>query len=281
MTSITLPRFNSQEGLSYYQSGEGIPLLLIHGVGLRVESWYQQIAALEDNYSVFAVDMPGHGYSDLLTEVTPTLYNFTEKLAKFIIEVVKQPVVIVGHSMGALLSLSLAKEYPELCLAIVPMNTIYKRSEEAKKAVRERACKLQLISREDACAPIFAPISRWFGGSLSTQDEFHAQLCRDWLLMANLAGYAVAYKIFSEEDGPATSTIRHLSMPVLYLTGALDLNSNISMTQAMASVTPNAEYFIVEDSRHMTPLTHASVVNTVVNNFLQRRLASADICDLS
>ena len=270
MTSKTLQRFRSTDGLAYSQSGEGVPIVLIHGVGLCSESWYQQIAALKDSYSVFTVDMPGHGESDLLDQTSPTLYDFTEKVAKFIIDVVKQPAVIVGHSMGALLSLSLAKEYPELCLAIVPMNAIYKRSEDAKQAVRNRASSLNQLSHADACAPI----SRWFGDSLSVQDELHAQLCRDWLSQANLKGYAAAYKIFSEEDGPATSSISNLTMPVLYVTGELDLNSNGSMTKTMASITPNAEYLIVEKSRHMTPLTHASQVNAALTNFLQRRLTN-------
>jgi len=272
MTSITLPRFKSADGLAYSRIGEGVPVVLIHGVGLRSESWYQQVDALKDAYSVFTLDMPGHGESDLLSEANPTLYDFTEKVAKFIIDVVQQPAVIIGHSMGALLALSLAKEYPELCLAIVPMNAIYKRSDDARQAVRNRASSLNQLSHTDACAPI----SRWFSESPSLQDEFHAQLCRSWLSQANLEGYAAAYRIFAEEDGPATSTIGNLALPVLYITGELDLNSNESMTMAMASITPYSEYFIVKQSRHMTPLTHASEVNAVLKNFLHRRIANAD-----
>ena len=272
MTSITLPRFKSADGLAYSQSGEGVPVVFIHGVGLRSESWYQQVAALKDDYSVFTLDMPGHGESDLLDKDQPTLIDFTEKVAKFIIDVVQQPAVIIGHSMGALLSLSLAKEYPELCLAIVPMNAIYKRSEDAKQAVLKRASNLKQLSHADACAPI----SRWFGEPRSPQDEFHAQLCRSWLLQANLEGYAAAYRIFAEEDGPATTAISDFEMPVLYLTGELDMNSNVSMTQAMAKVTPNAESVIIKQSRHMTPLTHAVEVNAALMSFLQRRLTNTD-----
>jgi len=247
-------------------------VVFIHGVGLRSEAWYQQVDALKADYSVFTLDMPGHGESDLLDKDQPSLSDFTEKLAKFIIDVVKQPAVIVGHSMGALLSLSLAEKYPELCLAIVPMNTVYKRSAEAKLAVNLRALNLTELSHADACAPI----SRWFGDSPSTQDEFHAQLCRDWLSHADLDGYAAAYRIFASVDGPNTTSIRNLDMPVLYLTGELDLNSNVSMTEAMTKITPKAEAVIIKDSRHMTPLTHAVKVNEALLSFLKRRLKSTD-----
>ncbi len=267
--SITLPlsKTKTTHGLAYSQAGEGLPVVFIHGVGLRSESWYQQVDALQNDYSVYTLDMPGHGDSDLFELNNPTLSDFTEKVAQFIIDVVKQPAVIVGHSMGALLSLSLAGAYPELCLAIVPMNAIYKRSDAAKAAVRLRASQLNELSHADACAPI----SRWFDteGSLTEKDEYHAQLCREWLLEANLAGYAAAYKIFAEEDGPEQSSLKSLNMPVLYITGELDLNSTVLMSQTMAENTPQANAVIIKDSRHMTPLTHANEVNEALLDLLK------------
>ncbi len=268
MTSITLPRSRAADGLAFHQTGEGIPILFIHGVGLRSESWYQQVDAFKNDFSVFTVDIPGHGESDLLHQPEPELFDYTEKMAKFIIDEVKQPAIIVGHSMGALLALSLAKEYPELCTAVVAMNTIYKRSDEAKQAVQERASKLAKLTGADACAPI----SRWFSETPSKQDEYHAELCREWLLSANLQGYGAAYKVFAYEDGPKTSAVSRFTMPVLYVTGELDKNSNVSMTNALANITPNAEAVIINDSRHMTPLTHADEVNHAVIKFLERRL---------
>lgn len=273
MTSITLPRFKSKDGIAYSQIGKGVPIVFIHGVGLRSEAWYQQVDALKYNYSVFTMDMPGHGESDLLDVSDPTLYDFTEKLAKFMIDVVQQPAIIIGHSMGGLLSLSLAKEYPELCLAVVAMNTIYKRSDDAKRAVQLRAASLQNLSHSDACAPI----SRWFSETPSRKDAMHAELCREWLMSNELDGYAAAYKIFAAEDGPATASMMNLNLPVLYITGALDLNSNVSMTNAMASITPNAESLIVENSRHMTPLTHALQVNVAIIKFLQKHFGNSEV----
>jgi len=246
--------------------------VLIHGVGLRLESWYQQIDVLKQYFSVFAVDMPGHGESGLLSNSNPMLYDYTEKMAKFIIDEVQQPAIIVGHSMGALLALSLANEYPELCKAVIAMNTVYKRSVIAKSAVQERATNLTKFSNADACAPI----SRWFSEMPSEQDKYHAQLCREWLLSANLEGYAAAYRVFAFEDGPKTVAINKLSMPVLYLTGDLDENSNESMTNALASITPHSESVIIKDSRHMTPLTHADEVNESILSFLDRYLDTAN-----
>lgn len=274
MTSITLPRYKTEDGLACSFIGKGIPLVFIHGVGLRSEAWYQQIEALKGEYSIFTLDMPGHGESDRFKQPNPSLIDYTEVVAKFIIEEVQEPAVIIGHSMGALLSLSLAQIYPELCLAVVAMNTVYKRSPKAKQAVNQRA--LNLIQISDADSETCAPISRWFGELPSVKDEYHVELCREWLLSGNSDGYAAAYRVFAIEDGPSTKAIKNLTMPVLFLTGELDLNSNISMTKTLASIAPNAEHFIVENSRHMTPLTHATQVNEVLIEFLQRRLVKTE-----
>ena len=50
MTSITLRRFKSSDGIAYSRAGEGVPVVFIHGVGLRSEAWYQQVEALKYNY---------------------------------------------------------------------------------------------------------------------------------------------------------------------------------------------------------------------------------------
>ena len=60
MTSITLPRSKTAQGVAYHRSGDhGAPVVLVHGVGLRAESWFQQIEALGADYRVYAVDICG------------------------------------------------------------------------------------------------------------------------------------------------------------------------------------------------------------------------------
>lgn len=266
MTSIILPRFKSDSGIAYHHTGDsnGIPVVLIHGVGLRSESWYQQISGLENDYEVFAVDMPGHGESQTIDAESPGLSDFTGILAGFIKTVVARPAVIIGHSMGALLALSLAKNHPTLCLGVVAMNAIYQRSDEARVAVLARAKNLRETPQSDPTAPV----KRWFDDTPSAQDKIHAALCSDWLKAANLKGYADAYTVFSEEDGLAEADLQALKLPCLFMTGELDANSSPAMSQAMSQLVNQADAVIIKGSRHMTPLTHAAEVNPALLGFL-------------
>ena len=49
--------------LHYVVCGQGEPVLLIHGLGLRATSWTFQIAALERQFRLIIPDLPGSGHS--------------------------------------------------------------------------------------------------------------------------------------------------------------------------------------------------------------------------
>ena len=68
----TLPRSKTPSGAAYLERGEGDEtLVLIHGVGMRIEAWQPQIDRLANDVRVVAVDLPGHGFSDALAGAQP------------------------------------------------------------------------------------------------------------------------------------------------------------------------------------------------------------------
>ena len=74
----TLPRSKTPSGAAYLERGEGDEtLVLIHGVGMRIEAWQPQIDRLANNFRVVAVDLPGHGFSDALAGA-PELSRYVE-----------------------------------------------------------------------------------------------------------------------------------------------------------------------------------------------------------
>ena len=66
MMQTILPRYKTTNNLAYYKVGQGPLILMLHGVGLRIESWTAQIEFLSKNFTVIAIDLPGHGESSNL-----------------------------------------------------------------------------------------------------------------------------------------------------------------------------------------------------------------------
>jgi pimeloyl-ACP methyl ester carboxylesterase/CRP-like cAMP-binding protein len=87
--------------------------LLIHGWS---SSWYAMsplIGLMSQRFRAIAVDLPGYGASPPLPERV-TIPAYADLLADFAERVTDGPVVLVGHSMGGMISLTMALRYPEL-----------------------------------------------------------------------------------------------------------------------------------------------------------------------
>jgi len=87
--------------LHYIQKGSGDPLILLHGGGTWLYSFRHNIASLSRNFSVYALDMPGHGYTEPLE--TRVDYNFDiicNSLTEFMDKMNIKKAHMAGHSWG-------------------------------------------------------------------------------------------------------------------------------------------------------------------------------------
>ena len=98
------------------------PLLLIHGFGASTDHWKKNIAGLDRDFEVWAIDLLGFGRS-----AKPNL-NYSgslwrDQLHDFITEVIGTPAVLAGNSLGGYCSLCLAAERPESAAGLILLNS--------------------------------------------------------------------------------------------------------------------------------------------------------------
>ena len=92
--------------------GTGAPLVFLHWASGRWPTWSTFFPRLEEGHPVFAVDARGHGKSSR----TPGHYRFVDHAADttaFLREVVREPAVLVGHSLGGMQAAMAAAEQPD------------------------------------------------------------------------------------------------------------------------------------------------------------------------
>ena len=98
--------------------GNGPPILLIHGIGGMWQNFLDVYELIHDRWHVFAVDLRGHGKSGH----SDTGYDFTDyprDIVAFVSQVISKPTVIWGHSLGAITTMTVAAEIPELVSAAI------------------------------------------------------------------------------------------------------------------------------------------------------------------
>src|SRR6478735_4046644 len=91
---------------------EAPPVVLVHGLGGSHLNWVGIAPALAARRRVVAIDLPGFGLSPALGRATSVNHN-AALLSRFVHEVLGRPVVLVGNSMGGMVSLLLADRRPE------------------------------------------------------------------------------------------------------------------------------------------------------------------------
>jgi len=119
--------WNWREQTIYYvrsgeQQSQRPPLLLIHGFGASTDHWRKNISELSNDFEVWAIDLLGFGRS-----AKPSLqYSgdlWRDQLHEFITDVIGQPVVLVGNSLGGYAALCVASQRPTAAAGLVLINS--------------------------------------------------------------------------------------------------------------------------------------------------------------
>ena len=255
-----LPRKKTAGGTAYHEAGSGEPLVLIHGVGMRLEAWAPQIAFLSAGHRVIAVDMPGHGESAKLPAGS-RLEEFVAWFGRFLDEMAIDRVNVAGHSMGALVSGGAAATFGERISRVAYLNGVYRRDQQAKAAVLARAAAIPVTGVDKE-----GPLARWFGDDADS--VVARELTRKWLSLVDPEGYAVAYAAFAGGDETYADCWKDVAGPALFLTGSDDPNSTPLMAEQMAALAPKGWVRIVEGHRHMVNLTAPDIVNSLLAEWL-------------
>jgi pimeloyl-ACP methyl ester carboxylesterase len=121
------------------ERGSGPVIVLLHGAGLAVTVWAYQFRDLADRYRLVAVDLRGHGESRSGSEGA-TIAAMADDVAEVLRSLDLRPALVVGHSMGGMTVLRLARRHPDL--------------------ISERVSAVLLLSTASGVLPTIGPWNR-------------------------------------------------------------------------------------------------------------------------
>ena len=268
-TSFALPDSitsgKTGNGTSWCRIGTGPTLVLLHGVGMNKSVWAPEVNILCESFDVLIYDMWGHGESNLPSGDLD-LRDYTKQLVDLLSELEIDSAFVAGHSMGALIALDFAINFPEACLGVCAMNAVFNRSPEQSSAVKKRAADL---AAGGVSVNLDETVERWFGQTGTHNFAEAETLSRELLLDVNPKGYAAAYCVFADSDQAHAQTLATLASPALFFTADGDPNSTPEMSLAMAALAPNGSSKVLAGHRHMMTLTAPEEVSATLATFIE------------
>ncbi|MTI22858.1 alpha/beta hydrolase [Fulvivirga sp. RKSG066] len=267
--------------LAYIDEGAGDKtLVFIHGLATYLPSWYKNIPALSKKYRCIAIDLPGYGRSS--KGKYPGTMSFYASIVNELIEkLALENIVLVGHSMGAQVSLTTALKYPEKIESLIVASPAgFERFNENESVWLKSVFKAPIIA---SATP--EQIRANYGLNFYQMPADIDFMIEDRINMAQAEDFmdycnAVAKGVIGMLDEPVFDDLSEIDQPVLVVYGANDalipnqlLHKNITTKQVAEASTeklPNASLHIIPECGHFVPFEKADIFNNLIVEFLSK-----------
>lgn len=120
--SIAQLQIDENRSLRYLKAGSGEPLILLHTIRTQLDYFQSVIPELAKYFTVYAIDLPGHGCSSIDTKANYDEPYFRSAVISFMEKLNLNNVTLVGESIGAVIALTVASQIPERVKKVISSN---------------------------------------------------------------------------------------------------------------------------------------------------------------
>jgi pimeloyl-ACP methyl ester carboxylesterase len=254
----------------YWTSGDGPPLVLVHGAPADHTRWRPLLPYLEDHVTVHAMDRRGRGGSgDAGTYGLEREYEDVAAVIDAVAAVFGQPVDVYGHSHGAIVAFGAATLTPNLRRLVlyegwpVPDPSIYALPAE----VMDRMNRLLVDGDRDGV------VEALFRAAEDVSDEDMAALrsAPSWP-----GRVAAAHTLPREILGEARARLvpeqaARIGVPVLLVTGEKSTDPAKAEVDTVAAALPDARLLVLAGQQHIADILDPETFAKHLLEFLHRR----------
>ena len=267
-------RYTTVQGhrVRYWEEGNGPPVVLVHGLANSVLTWRKNMEALGRDCRVIALDLPGHGLSDM-PNIRFDLPTGAAFLGAFLDDVGVDRAHLAGNSMGGAVALELALAQPERVASLTLA--------DSAGLGREISALLRLgslpILGEYARRPTLKGVRnlvRWMVHDPSLVDEEELLLRLSYLKRKGSAQALLRYLrtgvgLFGQR--PATrrdARLAALSLPTLIVWGAQDPLFPLRQAERAAAAIAGAKLHVFDACGHWPQYEHPGEFNRLLGEFV-------------
>lgn len=242
-----------------HENNKGFPIVLLHGFLETTKIFLPFIEKLAVKRHVIAIDLPGHGTSEQISDI-----QTMPLMAEAVLEVIKacklDKVVVVGHSMGGYVALELCAMCEELVAGIILMNSTACEDDSEKQQNRDRAIKAVESGHKQF---VISTISNLFAPQNKLKYKIEIDLLIQEALKIPAETIAATLKGIKQRKNNL-DIIKNSDLPIVYIIGTED--PLIPYEKSIEEVSKQFNSFFVTNSNdgHMSYIeSETDTINTI------------------
>jgi pimeloyl-ACP methyl ester carboxylesterase len=249
--------------IAYWRSGDGPPLMLVHGTAADHSRWPPVLPAFEQHFTVYVIDRRGRGGSGDSDDYT--IEREFEDVA-VVVDSIGEPVCLLGHSYGALCALEaalLTRNVRNLVLYEPPIDVTDEKINPPGVVDRLEAL-LEAGDRDEVVATMLREVAGVPPGAMEYMQSLPAWQARV------AAAHTIPRELRAQEAYRFDpERFRDLRVPTLLLIGGESPPTFEEAEKAVAQALPNARIVVMAGQSHVAMDTATDLFTTEVLQFLE------------
>ncbi len=251
----------------YHITGEGKPVILLHGFGEDSDVWKYQVDFLKAHFYIIIPDIPGSGLSPVIENADIETYCEIIKtiVATELQKFSQKTITMIGHSMGGYVTLSFAEKYPALLHSFGLFHSTAFADSEEKKQARKKAISFILENGAYAFLRTAIPglFTQKFINDHSSEVEALTEKATDFSGAALIQYYEA---MIARPD--RTNALKTFPKPVLFVIGEQDNIIPLQSSLQQCYMPVQSHVHILGNSAHMGMWEEKEKSNSVLFDFL-------------
>jgi pimeloyl-ACP methyl ester carboxylesterase len=247
--------------IRYVVAGEGPSLVLLHTLRTQLDMFQKVLPDLARDFRVYALDYPGHGYSDI-PRARYSAELFIRAVAGFLDRLGIENATLAGESIGGTVALALAARHAPRVRRVVAINPY---DYDAGRGLRRSSLLARLLLAVNDVPVLGATVARLrlppvvnrvFRGGVARAESFPRPLLEELYRVGNRKGHYRAFMSLIRESAgweKLRAEYPSIDRPVLLLYGDRDW-SRTDEREANAAAIPGARMRVVENAGHFLSL---------------------------
>jgi pimeloyl-ACP methyl ester carboxylesterase len=229
------------------------PVILLHGAGGTHLSWPPQIRRLAGE-KIYALDLPGHGKSEGAGR--QSIDEYADDVITFMKEINIRAAVIVGHSMGSAVALTLALKYPKQVLGLALLGSGSK--------LRVSPILLESVGNPNAFESAVDMANENCFSSESPQNLI--EISKRTMLEIRPPVLLGDFLACNEFD--VTSQLENIKVPTLIICGTEDKMTPVKFSESLRDAIVNSQLHVLDHTAHIVMLEQPNAVADLLKQFI-------------